>query len=345
MKRNRLLLVLLLSLFACSVLAQYSVKSGYIEYELTGDVSGKRSIWFDNHGKLYCEIDSSQTQWRDAGEIFTTVYNRMIVYDSMYMYEVDLTERTGYRIEMPEWSEDDYPYMKMNDDEMLEYLRSLTEEMDGVFHGEEVFLGRKCGVFEMWGTKMWIYKGLALKTETYLDDGFSTVVATRFEENIIVPAEKFTVPGDIEISDYSNYNYEDDGIDYEAYAYVDIEMPYEEFEKAMNKVKIKGFPDGVVSDLWGSFVADWQKSMIETISISAKHIDNYYLEVDLVSESSEHFNKYGHDMIYTPLHIYAEGYASVLTIMYPEKNCYVTVWALPAISKKESLTIAKQIKF
>ena len=53
-------------------LKKYAIKSGHIEYELTGSTTGTKTVWWDNYGdKLFEETKSRlpQLEWLVAGSL------------------------------------------------------------------------------------------------------------------------------------------------------------------------------------------------------------------------------------------------------------------------------------
>jgi hypothetical protein len=82
----------------------------------------------------------------------------------------------------------------------------MIEKEGGKILANETFLGKDCIVVEVteqgdegqsMKTKMWYYKGIPLK----MANDFYTMEATKFEENISIPDNKFEVPAGIEIAE------------------------------------------------------------------------------------------------------------------------------------------------
>lgn len=76
--------------------------------------------------------------------------------------------------------------------------------------GKETIADKECTIYEMevesmmggaQKTKVWIYKGVTLKSSTESDFGTMEQVCSKFEENAAIPASMFEIPEGIEIQD------------------------------------------------------------------------------------------------------------------------------------------------
>ena len=79
----------------------------------------------------------------------------------------------------------------------------MLEEMGGKKIGEEEVLGKTCEVWEIknMGTKIWIWKGITLKTETDMMGMKINQTATKNRNHIKMAEEYFEVPEGVTISE------------------------------------------------------------------------------------------------------------------------------------------------
>lgn len=145
--------------------------------------------------------------------------------DPDYIYVIDLTEKTGIKIDNPtKYTKPAYD--KLSDEEK----KAFHERMDkrgivsldllglGKKVGEKIILGKKCDVYEA-GEKInleelsademdkvykknWIWKGAYIRLKSLMEGvGWSNeLVATKIEENLKIPESRFTVPSDIKVT-------------------------------------------------------------------------------------------------------------------------------------------------
>lgn len=191
----------LTAVFAQSTVNRYKVKSGIVEYKITGTQSGRETLYFDKFGKR--EATYSNTKISFGG--FSQETNTMALLKGKYQYNIDLDKKTGNKI--------DNPFLQQMNQSAAEQGKDLTDageemmkQMGGKKIGTEMFLGKKCDVWEIkqMSTKVWVYKGIALKTESNMAGMKMTKVATSFQENVKIPEIKFTIPKDVKMTDAGN---------------------------------------------------------------------------------------------------------------------------------------------
>lgn len=171
--------------------AKYEIKSGIIKK--VSNVMGQKvesTLYFDDYGK----IEAVETTVNVAG----TEKNMRTLDEGNSIASIDLDAKTVQRMEKPD---------KLNN------FLTLTDEQKEKYKyqelGEETFLDRPCKKISLELTEMgqtfqgtlWLWKGIPLKTETQV--GGATVVeeAVEVQENVEIPAEKFTVPEGFTVSE------------------------------------------------------------------------------------------------------------------------------------------------
>ena len=184
---------MLISVNAQQEMFMYTVKSGVIEYELSGKTKGKETVYFDKHGMREARYRVAQT--RILG--MTSTENTLTIRQDSIMYTIDLDEKTGTRQIVP------FDVSKMSEKEIKEWEewgKQMREDLGFEKTGEEKILGRKCDIWEGLGTKIWIWQNLTLKTEVNLLGQWITE-ATSLDINTRINSRKFDVPDGIEITE------------------------------------------------------------------------------------------------------------------------------------------------
>ena len=191
-------------LFAQEDIDRYIVKSGYIEYELTGSTKGTKKIWWDNYGdKERIEIKSI-SEVKMFGMVQKEEIHSVHISDGNKYWDINLLEGTGvtgdnsYK-DAVDFSED------MTDEEKKQFENDILDAFGGERLAPEFFLAYKCEVIQVMGAKSWIYKGLVLKTTANLMGIELNEIATKFEEDKTILASKFEPPLDIEFTE-DTYN-------------------------------------------------------------------------------------------------------------------------------------------
>ncbi|RRD77762.1 hypothetical protein [Tannerella forsythia] len=171
--------------------AKYEIKSGIVKK--VSNVMGQKVesiLYFDDYGKM----EAVETTVNVAG----TEKNMRTLDEGNSIASIDLDAKTVQRMEKPD---------------KLDNFLTLTDEQKEKYKyqelGEETFLDRPCKKVSLELTEMgqtfqatlWLWKGIPLKTETQV--GGMTVVeeAVEVQENVEVPAEKFTVPEGFTVSE------------------------------------------------------------------------------------------------------------------------------------------------
>lgn len=204
----------------------YPFKSVVIHYDIT-------EINF--HGKVYEGTEVAYIKGDKLARVIkmavpdlkgtTKNIETLVISDPDYMYVIDLTEKTGIKIDNPR-KYTKPAYDKLSDEEK----KAFHERMDkrrivsldllglGKKVGEEIILGKKCNVYET-GEKInpeelsvdemdkvykknWIWKGANIRLKSLVEGvGWSNeLVATKIEENLKIPESQFIAPSDIKVT-------------------------------------------------------------------------------------------------------------------------------------------------
>ncbi|MFD1292833.1 hypothetical protein ACFQ5N_03200 [Lutibacter holmesii] len=188
-----LVVVFLLSLTSCSQnsktaksgFQKYPFKSAVIEYTITGNSTGTKTIYIDDYGFKQAEISEITTKIMGfktkekeevitvGSEIFTVDHETNKVVKTNNPYAEKYAENVG---------ED---YIKTGE----EVLISLGFEKIG----NETILGKNCTIWKGMST-IWAWKGVVLKSETNLMGMRIVETATSIKTAVNIDADKFIAP-------------------------------------------------------------------------------------------------------------------------------------------------------
>lgn len=198
---KKLISVLILLIFCINTQAQkdinhYLVKSGYVEYELTGSIKGVKKIWWDDYGDKEREEIQSISEVKIFGMVQKEEVHSIHISNGNKYWDINLLDGTGVTgddsyYDAVDFSED------MTDAEKKKFEDDLLNALGGQRLDPENFLGYKCEVIEVMGAKSWLYKGIALKSKANLMGIEVNEVAKKFKKNNVIPASKFEPPKDI----------------------------------------------------------------------------------------------------------------------------------------------------
>jgi hypothetical protein len=85
-----------------------------------------------------------------------------------------------------------------------EFGKHTMEQLGFEKTGTESIIGNPCEIYSGMGTKIWIWKGIALKTDVKILGQKTTWTATSVKINESVPSSKFEIPSDVKFEDMGN---------------------------------------------------------------------------------------------------------------------------------------------
>ncbi len=171
---------------------KYEIKSGIVEYKTqTMGTNVVQTLYFDDYGAK----EANEIAMEIAGIKSNT---RSITKDD-YMYNLDLTTKTGTKTKTFATSDADINFSELTDE--------MVKRMNLQKVGSEDFAGKTCDKYtidykdlSMKGSFL-VWKGVPLKSEVDLSTIHTTMEAKNFQENVAVPAEKFEIPADFNITE------------------------------------------------------------------------------------------------------------------------------------------------
>jgi len=182
-------------IFGQSSQVKYHIKSGIIEYEISGASKGKEVVYFDNYGIKEAKYSNQEIDMMGIKQ----KTNQIIISDSEYIYTLDVDKKTGTKMKNPFLG-------SMPEDKNLEELgKEIMTNMGGKVIGSETLLGKTCEIWEVsqLSAKIWVWNTVPLKTEVNMMGMKIVSNATKFEPNANVPKEKFVVPDAYTITESS----------------------------------------------------------------------------------------------------------------------------------------------
>lgn len=182
----------------------FGLKSGVIEYVISGSQEGTKTLYFDNWGMKQAEYMRSILTVKG----FTKPINKLSVIDGEFQYNINMDQNTGTRTRNPilRTMEQLAGQKGFN-----EFGEQILLNMGANKIGSENFLGKDCDVYEMrnTGTKLWVWEWITLKSETKSGGLEINLAATRINEGS-VPDSKFKLPEKIILNEVDLDNIENE---------------------------------------------------------------------------------------------------------------------------------------
>jgi len=325
---------------------KFAIKSGYVEYELTGSTTGIKKIWWDNYGvNSYTETQSVSVV-KMFGITSETKEHIINVMKGENFWSANLEEGSGQKGVNPYYQMGKDFAESLSDAEIKQLEKQIMDALNAEKIGTESILGNTCDIFNVMGAKSWIYKGIVLKSDANVMGIHNIETAVKFEKNITVPASKFSPIEGIDYIDlqeaeamyYGEDSYSDDE-DNEA-PKVPVNYPYEKFKSTVNNCSIAGYNNRGVSTVDGQHFAIFMQGISSSITIAATSKDN--ADGEDIPSNLEEFNLDGHKCMYGPLD---DDEGTALIVDYPTYNMYIIIAASPNKPKDELIKINKQLKF
>ncbi len=175
----------------------YNMISGYVEYKLTGASTGTQELYFEEWGKYEAKISKGDYDYMGQKGSF----NGLTITTPDAQYRIDLDKSKGMKGPAPDWTK--IIEMFENENGNFDKVQELSMKEAGfIKKGNEKFLDRDCVLWEAdqngANIKIWLWKGIELKTVTNAQGVTSTIEAINIVEEKAVPFAKFEPPSGIE---------------------------------------------------------------------------------------------------------------------------------------------------
>jgi len=173
---------------------KFGVEQGVMEFKMTtmGMTSTMEMYWID-YGKQTATITTMNMMGMN------TVSHTLIQENVIYTW--DNMTGMGSKVEVD-----------MDEDSQNINYNNLNKEMMDKYHmvekGTEEVMGKTCKVFTMKyngvESTTWVYKGMALKSESVVSGIKTTLEVTKLEEGATPPADAFVLPENIKFQDIND---------------------------------------------------------------------------------------------------------------------------------------------
>ena len=190
-----------LSMVHANSMKKYEVKSGKIEYTLSGGGNimgmaqvktvGKKRVIFDNYGVQNLEEKVEVKKETTMGDTKTRKTHTMTYMNDMVLYHVDFKNKRTTRRKNPAAA---MGALFGGGANMKETGEALMKKMGGKKIGTDTVLGYTCEIWSLMGSTQCIYKGIPLKIEVDVMGMKTTEVATKVEFDISLDAGDFKLP-------------------------------------------------------------------------------------------------------------------------------------------------------
>jgi hypothetical protein len=174
----------------------FGIKSGIIEYEITGSQTGTKKLYFDDWGRKQAEFTNSTIK---VGK-YKKHSNLLKITKGDWQYIMDLENETGIKRENPVIEKIIELKNQTNYGEFGEQLLLIS---GGFESGGDIVADKNCKVYEFKSknTKSWIWNWLMLKSETKRGNVDITLIAKNIKENVAIPDTVFSPPKNILITE------------------------------------------------------------------------------------------------------------------------------------------------
>jgi len=337
---------------------QYAIKSGYIEYTLSGNTAGTKKIWWDNFG----EKSRTETQSETTTKIFgiknvNKTHTVDILVKDKY-WTANLADQTGQKGTLPYYQESRKLVENMTKQEQEDFANQTITALGGERLGTENFMGKTCEVIEVMGAKIWIYKGLSLKSEVKIMGMVSNETAVKFQANQSVSSSKFAPLPNISyesidqqqqgmfenmeaMETMQNGDMDDSDNDYPQM--IPVKYPYDKFLKKINAFSYEGYKKMMVHSADGAHGAAFMRGAGEMLAIGAMSRKNG--DISEVG-NFETFTYKGKKCMYGSANDEEDDDDSMLLVVeIPQYDTYITIGSPIPQTKHELLEILNQLGF
>jgi hypothetical protein len=351
------ILIIALAIISFNVQAQeaktYAVKSGYIKYELSGNTTGTKELWWDDYGRKTCETEQSTTTTKMFGVKNTDKKHMTTVIVKDKFWVADYIDNKGSKGTVPMYKEGQELVADMSEKEQQEFADEVLAGMGGQKQGTESLNGYKCDIIKIMGVKSWVYKGLVLKTESKIMGIKTNEMFVDFKPNSKNSSSKFDPPKGVSyenlaknegmnslMSAFGNLGQmEDEGYEDDSEEIVPVDYPFEKFKKVIKGTSLDGYRCLGTNSVDGMYAATFMKGL-NSITIIAQSEKN--IEEDKEYDSFKPFKHNGHTCRFGEID---KDDGTALIVEYPSYDMIVTIAAMPQKSKDEMLKIDDKFQF
>lgn len=177
------------------------IKSGIITYEISGsgDMMGQKMTTSGTARLVFKDWGATEKEERKETEIYNgtpagETQELNIIKDGI-SYDVDYPMHQIIKTKDPRSA----MMKEMNSESLMKASEKLMTQMGGKKTGTEKIKGYRCDVWSLMGTKIWVYKGFPLKTESNMMGISRTEEAVEIKFNTAVSDSEFELPEDFAV--------------------------------------------------------------------------------------------------------------------------------------------------
>ena len=324
---------------------QFSVKSGHVDYKLTGNTTGTKSIWWDDWGHKTRTEEKSLTVTKIFGIKSEEEKHLVIIMEGANFWHADLLKKTGQTGVSPFYDDAHDIAEDVTEAEAKELEKDILDAFGGERLPNEKFMGYDCEVIKILGAKVWVHKGVTLKSEAKIFGIEANELATKFEKDINIPASKF--------EPLSSINYEEipelEALMNEDSQEVEdtndngggtISYPFSKFKQVINSVKLDRYRKLFCKETDGEYITNFIKGLAGSLSVMATSMDN----ADYKNDGSD-FEDFSHNGKKCHYGKVDDSAGTSLIVEYPKYNMFIIFMTVPGKSKADILLIADKFNF
>lgn len=252
----------------------YQIKSGYVKYKsLEKHTTGTHELWWDDYGKYVREERNLTKTTKFFGRKKESKEHTVTITKGELIWRANLAENTATKGVNPMYHMMQDNMGEMSENEQQKMANSILGGLGGKKAGKEKFMGYTCEITKMWGSKVWLYKGVALKTESKMLGIKSGEEAIDFKPNIKVNTSKFEPLPNVDYKpDASWVAYEEE----KENPTKPLPYKFSEFKTKMQSYNPKGYQRmGLLNLKHGQmYTCSWLKSQSEFISVAVASTNN-----------------------------------------------------------------------
>lgn len=336
---------------------RFQVKSGHVEYKLSGMITGTKSLWWDDFGEKYREESNTNETVKTLRGSEVVKNHSLSIFDGTYFYNVNMATMQGTKLHKNAVPDFSLLGSGLNDSEMEQLGEGLLKGLGGkVDIKSETVLGRTCDVTQLMGATVHVYKGVPLRSYVKIKSHENREEAKLFEENITIPASQFQplanaviedVSADVRGNEHFNQELEEEqGLLYPS------GISFEKFRDESERVRRKfGYTFALHDASGGEYSAMWMKDKQNTAWILANSLQNYAnWREDFADDGIEYFTRNGNRMAFRSDAMYDEETetstpVSLLLVELKSKDAFIRITASPEKTKEQLIDIFNQFKF
>lgn len=341
----------------------YQIKSGYVKYKPLGKrESGVHEIWWDNYGKHVREEKNITTTTKFFGKKEVSKEHTVTIIKGKNIWSANLEEGTGTQSVNPMYDMVQDNMGQMSESEQEQSANDLLKSLGGKKIGKENFMGYECEITKMWGSKVWMYKGIALKSESKMLGMKSGEEAVDFQPNAKVNPSKFEPLADIDYEKAPGLDEmfgEMGNEEGEMEKIVPLSYPFERFKVQMKKYNPQGYmrmgPMNLMNQ--GIYTCAWMKGENDMVALSAMSIQNTKelnlkqfsqmkgIETFTSNGNTCYYGKPDPEMYKDDMDEGDEEPMTMLIVVYKKHDMMLMLTGKPDKSKQELLNIHNRFHF